>query len=104
MSKFEAYRPIPISIPLLTTCPLHIILFDMIILIMMKKQVVELLIIQFLEGAFTSTPSKATSLGFSPQANYTDWATTSGQRIFVPTFVDRRMGVASSARRNPHGR
>jgi hypothetical protein len=29
------------------------------------------------------------SVAFSPQANYTDWATTTGRRISVPTFGDR---------------
>jgi hypothetical protein len=28
------------------------------------------------------------SLAFSPQANYTDWATTTCQRILVPNVVD----------------
>jgi hypothetical protein len=29
------------------------------------------------------------TVAFSPQANYTDWATATGRRILVPTFVDR---------------
>jgi hypothetical protein len=28
------------------------------------------------------------TVDFSPQVNYTDWATTTGQRILVPTFAD----------------
>jgi hypothetical protein len=31
------------------------------------------------------------SVTFSPQAIYTDWATTTCWRILVPTFVDRGM-------------
>jgi hypothetical protein len=31
------------------------------------------------------------SVAFSPQANYTDWATATDQRILVPNFVDRGM-------------
>jgi hypothetical protein len=30
-------------------------------------------------------------VAFSPQANYTDWATAIGLWILVTTFVDRRM-------------
>jgi hypothetical protein len=30
-------------------------------------------------------------MAFSPQANYTNWATAAGQIILVPTFADRRM-------------
>jgi hypothetical protein len=37
------------------------------------------------------TKQKKTSVTFSPQANYTDWATATGSRILVPTFVDRGM-------------
>jgi uncharacterized membrane protein len=29
------------------------------------------------------------SVAFSPQANYTDWATATCRRNLVPTFVDR---------------
>jgi hypothetical protein len=36
------------------------------------------------------------SVDFSPQANYTDWATAAGGRILVPTFADR--GVARGQR------
>jgi hypothetical protein len=32
---------------------------------------------------------KTNSVAFSPQANYTDWATVTCWRILVPTFVDR---------------
>jgi hypothetical protein len=31
------------------------------------------------------------SVAFSPQANYTDWATDTGRRILLPTLVDRRV-------------
>jgi hypothetical protein len=31
------------------------------------------------------------SVAFSPQANYTDWATATCQRKLVPTFADRRV-------------
>jgi hypothetical protein len=44
-----------------------------------------------IERSFMNTNSVA----LSPQANYTDWATTTGRRILVPTFVDR--GVVSAA-------
>jgi hypothetical protein len=33
--------------------------------------------------------NKTNSVAFSPQANYTDWATATGRRILVPTFADR---------------
>jgi hypothetical protein len=33
------------------------------------------------------------SVAFRQQANYTDWATATGQRILVPTFVDRGMSL-----------
>jgi hypothetical protein len=33
---------------------------------------------------------------FSPQVNYTEWATANGRLILVPTFVDR--GVARGQR------
>jgi hypothetical protein len=29
------------------------------------------------------------SVAISPQANYTEWATATGRRILVPTFVNR---------------
>jgi hypothetical protein len=32
---------------------------------------------------------KTYCVAFSPQANYTDWSTATGQRILVPTFADR---------------
>jgi hypothetical protein len=35
-------------------------------------------------------------MALSPQANYTDWATDTGQRNLVPTFVDR--GVSRGQR------
>jgi hypothetical protein len=37
------------------------------------------------------------SMSFSPQTNYTNWATTTCRRILVPIFVDR--GVS----RGQHG-
>jgi hypothetical protein len=36
------------------------------------------------------------SVAFSPQANYTDWATETFRRYLAPTFVDR--GVARGQR------
>jgi hypothetical protein len=36
------------------------------------------------------------TVAFSPQANYTDWATATGRRNLVPTFVDR--GVSRGQR------
>jgi hypothetical protein len=33
--------------------------------------------------------TKQTPVAFSPQANYTAWATANRQRILVPTFADR---------------
>jgi hypothetical protein len=35
-------------------------------------------------------------MAFSPQENYTDWATANGRRILVPTFADR--GVSRGQR------
>jgi hypothetical protein len=35
-------------------------------------------------------------MALSPQANYSDWATATGRRILVPTFVDR--GVSRGQR------
>jgi hypothetical protein len=41
----------------------------------------------------TAIPShhinKTNSMAFSPQANYTDWATTTCRQNLMPTFVDR---------------
>jgi hypothetical protein len=34
---------------------------------------------------------KIDSVAFSPQANYTDWATAICRQILMPTFVDRRV-------------
>jgi hypothetical protein len=36
------------------------------------------------------------SVAFSPQANYTDWATATDRRILLPTFADR--GVSRGQR------
>jgi hypothetical protein len=36
------------------------------------------------------------SVAFSSQANYTDWATATGRRILMPTFMDR--GVSRGQR------
>jgi hypothetical protein len=33
--------------------------------------------------------NKTNSVDFSPQANYTDWATVNGRRILMTGFVDR---------------
>jgi hypothetical protein len=44
--------------------------------------------------AYSKKNKQANSVAFSPQANYTDWATTTGWRILVPTFTDR--GVSCS--------
>jgi hypothetical protein len=39
---------------------------------------------------YTVAQTKQTnSVAFSPQANYTEWATATGQQILVPTFVDK---------------
>jgi hypothetical protein len=35
--------------------------------------------------------SKTNSVAFSPKANYTEWATATGWRILVPTYVDREL-------------
>jgi hypothetical protein len=40
------------------------------------------------------------SVAFSPQANYTDWATATCWRNLVPTFVDR--GVSRGQRGGSH--
>jgi hypothetical protein len=37
---------------------------------------------------FNLNDIKTNSLAFSTQANYTDWATATGQQILVPTLVD----------------
>jgi hypothetical protein len=39
-------------------------------------------------------------MAFSPQANYTDWATATGWRILVPNFADR--GVSRDQRGGTH--
>jgi hypothetical protein len=39
---------------------------------------------------------KTTSVAFSPQANFSDWATVADRRIFVPTSADR--GVSRGQR------
>jgi hypothetical protein len=36
----------------------------------------------------TSYQNKQNSVAFSPQANYTDWATATCWQNLVPTFVD----------------
>jgi hypothetical protein len=43
-----------------------------------------------------STQTKTNFVAFSPQANYTDWATATFRRNLVPTFVDR--GVSRGQR------
>jgi hypothetical protein len=50
----------------------------------------------------TKIKTKTNSMAFNPQANYTDWATATGRRILMPTFVER--GEMWSMRRIPHGR
>jgi hypothetical protein len=40
--------------------------------------------------------NKTNSVAFSLQTKYTDWGTATGQRILVPTFVDR--GVSRGKR------
>jgi hypothetical protein len=42
-------------------------------------------------NAATFDESLIYSVAFSPQANYTDWATATCRRNLVPTFVDRRV-------------
>jgi hypothetical protein len=42
--------------------------------------------------------NKTNTVAFSPQANYTDWATATYWQNLVPTFVDR------GASRGPRGR
>jgi hypothetical protein len=39
----------------------------------------------------TQAKQKTNSVAFRPQANYTDWATSTCQRNLVPTFVDREV-------------
>jgi hypothetical protein len=43
---------------------------------------------------------QASSVAFSPRANYTDWSIAAGRPILVPTFLGWK-GVAWSARRFP---
>jgi hypothetical protein len=43
----------------------------------------------WLPGILKHSYIKTNSVAFSPQGNYTDWATATGRRIFVPKFVDR---------------
>jgi hypothetical protein len=38
-------------------------------------------------------------MAFSPQVNYTDWATATGWRILVSTFADR--GMSRGQRSDP---
>jgi hypothetical protein len=38
--------------------------------------------------------TKQKLVAFSPQANYSDWATATGQLILVPAFVDRGMSFS----------
>jgi hypothetical protein len=45
---------------------------------------------------YQAANKKTNSVAFSPQANYTDWATATGRRILVPTSVDR--GVSHGQR------
>jgi hypothetical protein len=54
---------------------------------------VDLIRTDVLEECVASIPN---STAFSPQVNYTDWATAIDQRILVPTFEDR--GVSRSQR------
>jgi hypothetical protein len=43
-----------------------------------------------------SQRTKTNSVAFSPQVNYTNWATATGRRILVPNFADR--GVSHGQR------
>jgi hypothetical protein len=52
--------------------------------------------ILFVFFALVEGTKQTNSVAFSPQANYTDWATATCQRIVVPTFVDR--GVSRGMR------
>jgi hypothetical protein len=45
---------------------------------------------------YTYKTKKTNSVALSPQANYTDWATTTCRQSFVSTFVDR--GVSRGQR------
>jgi hypothetical protein len=38
---------------------------------------------------FRAKHKQTNSMAFSPQENYTDWATATGRRNLVPTFADR---------------
>jgi hypothetical protein len=45
---------------------------------------------------YNSNIKKTNSIVFSPQVNYTDWATATCRRNLVPAFVDR--GVSRGQR------
>jgi hypothetical protein len=45
---------------------------------------------------FAERTGLSLSVAFSPQVNYTDWATATGRRTLVPNFVDR--GVSRGQR------
>jgi hypothetical protein len=65
--------------------PCHLILLYLIILIILNERFSKI------------TKNKQTNpLALSPQANYTDWATTTCRRNLVPTFADR--GVSRGQR------
>jgi hypothetical protein len=50
----------------------------------------------FPSGVWVNVWMLQNSAAFSPQANYTDWATVTGRRILVPIFVER--GVSRGQR------
>jgi hypothetical protein len=52
--------------------------------------------IQLKHFGYTYKNKKTNFVGFSPQANYTDWATATCRRNVVPTFADR--GVSHGQR------
>jgi hypothetical protein len=47
---------------------------------------------------FNKNKTKTNSVAFSPQVSYIDWATTTGQQILVPTFVDRGVSRGQNGR------
>jgi hypothetical protein len=52
------------------------------------NEVLILFVMQFLS---IIEKNKTTSVSFSPQANYSDWATVACRRNLVPTFADREL-------------
>jgi hypothetical protein len=64
--------------------------------VMEKGSISQNLIKSTYNTPFSYKNKKTISMAFSPQANYTDWATATGRLILVATFADR--GVSRGQR------